>query len=125
MKMLRAYSNYICAILVLVVLNVSIDIPDEVLYNHNKAGQEINEMESVVEFVFEACLDEENCFPETGGDDEGGDSNVKKPNGWKSVLLNTEPLWLHSITNKPLFALYTLYTGNDYSAVPYAPPCSA
>lgn len=111
----------------LLVLNVSIDVPDELLYSSTKKqGVEINEMESVAEFVFEACLQEEDCFPETEGDDEGSETGMKKGHNWKSVLIAINTKAVDGLRlSVHLTAFTNYYIGTDYSNIPYAPPCSA
>ena len=125
LKTIRRYGRVICSILVLIVLNVSIDIPDELLYRGNNPKQyEVNEMESIAEFVFEICLNEEDSFPETEGDDEGSEIS-KKENNWKPGLLT----YTNNLISSTLFNSYTIlffehYKSADYTDVPYAPPCS-
>ena len=81
-------------------------------------------MESIAEFVFEACLNEEGSFPETEGDDEGSEIS-KKENNWKPGLLT----YTNNLISSTLFNSYTIlffehYKSADYTDVPYAPPCS-
>ena len=112
--------------MVLIVLNVSIDIPDELLYRGSNPKQyEVNEMESIAEFVFEICLNEEDSFPETEGDDEGSGIS-KKENNWKPGLLT----YANNLIGSTLFNSYAIpfaehYKSAEYADVPYAPPCSA
>lgn len=126
MKIIRTYGNYICVLLVLIVLNVSIDIPDELLYRpHQQNASELNELESITEFVFEACLDEEGSFPETEGDDEGSET-YKKENNWKPALHNSTSSFIaSSLFNTFNNVFIESYAGANYAVVPDAPPCSA
>ena len=126
MKAIRTYGHIVCTLLVFIILNVSIDIPDELLYHgkHHRHN-EINEVESIAEFVFEACLNEENSFPETEGDD-GGTEIGKKENNWKPGLLaHTNSLIVNTLFNiyHPRYVQH--YKSANYADVPYAPPCTA
>jgi hypothetical protein len=116
-----AISRILILLLVVHVLNLSIDAPDP-LPDYIPEDMSVNDIETIAEYVLEKYLDIDNALPEHDEDDNAGDGKLKKVDFYCSLKCFLEILPYIDLTGSFRHPLHDIYTSLDKLSCLGPPP---